>query len=208
MNLKIDKGTGYVTGWKSKGLLELKLPLLHVFLPNIRYFKYKTGIQFNKTPLVVEQNSYATKTLNAYIVYDLDNWRKSALKNFILKSCLFGATNLVKNSDKEKYVYSGYGITFNGNGSWNFGNDLPRDGVVFDVNNSSSSHTDNWKNNFLVLGEGSTYGINGNFGKKKFCIVDYYLKPSKSHLNVKEVHLDQAKFIFKENEVKFRKSNQ
>ena len=31
-----------------------------------------------------------------------------------------GATNIVKNSDKEKYVYSGYGITFDSGGSWRF----------------------------------------------------------------------------------------
>ena len=33
------------------------------------------------------------------------------------KNCLFGATNIVENSDKEKYVYSGYGITFEIGGS-------------------------------------------------------------------------------------------
>ena len=30
-------------------------------------------MQLNKKALVVEQNNYTTKTLNAYIVYDLDN---------------------------------------------------------------------------------------------------------------------------------------
>ena len=30
----------------------------------------------------------------------------------------------------------------------------------FGVDNNSSSHTDNWKNNFLALGEGPTQGIN------------------------------------------------
>ena len=44
-----------------------------VFLPSIRYFEYKIGIQFNNTPLVVEQNNYVTKTVNAYVVYDLHN---------------------------------------------------------------------------------------------------------------------------------------
>ena len=36
----------------------------------------------------------------------------------------------------------------------------------------SSSHADNHKNNFLVLGEGATYGINGSFDArdKKFSI--------------------------------------
>ena len=27
---------------------------------------------------------------------------------------MFGATNIVKNSNKEKYVYTGYGIAFDG----------------------------------------------------------------------------------------------
>ena len=34
-----------------------------------------------------------------------------------IKNCLFGATNIVKNSDKEKFEYSGYGITFDSAGS-------------------------------------------------------------------------------------------
>ena len=45
---------------------------------------------------------------------------------------------------------------------------------IFDVNNSSSSHVDNHKNNFLVLGEGPIFGINGNLGwpeKEKFVLV-------------------------------------
>ena len=50
-------------------------------------------LKFNKDPLAVEQNNYATKIVNAYIVYDLDNWPSSRLKNISLKSCLFGATN-------------------------------------------------------------------------------------------------------------------
>ena len=32
------------------------------------------------------------------------------------------------------------------------------------IDNSSSSHTDNRKNNIFVLGEGPTYDINGSFG--------------------------------------------
>ena len=30
-------------------------------LPNIKYFRKKIGIQFNSTPLVIEQNIYTTK---------------------------------------------------------------------------------------------------------------------------------------------------
>ena len=81
---------------------------------------------------------------------------KSPLRNFTLKSCLFGATNVLKNRDKEKYVYSGYRIAFDGRGSWSFGNDFCRNAVIFGFDNSSSYHTDNHKNDFLILGEGDT----------------------------------------------------
>ena len=60
-------------------------------------------MQFNSTLLVTEQINNARKILNVYIVYDLDNWPK----NPEILHCLFGATNVVKNSDNEKYVYSG-----------------------------------------------------------------------------------------------------
>ena len=66
----------------------------------------------------------------------------------------------MKNSDKEKYVYSGQGITLDSAGSWSFDNDYTRNVLIFGVDNSSSSHADNRKNNFLMLSEGPTFGIN------------------------------------------------
>ena len=79
---------------------------------------------------------------------------------------------LIKDTDKEKYVHRGYGITFDSADSWNFDNDFVRNVIIFDVDNSSSAHADNRKNNFSILGEGPTYGINGSFGspEKKFSI--------------------------------------
>ena len=41
-------------------------------------------------------------------------------------------------------------MAFDEAGSWNFGNDIARNVVIFGVVNSSSSHTDNHKNNFLI----------------------------------------------------------
>ena len=40
------------------------------------------GIQFNKTPLAVDQKNYATRNVNAYIIYDLDNWPRNPFDNF------------------------------------------------------------------------------------------------------------------------------
>ena len=77
---------------------------------------------------------------------------------------MFGATNIVKNSDKSKYMYSSCGIAFDGAGLWSRGNGFTKKFVIFGVGNGSSFHTNNLKNNFLVLGEGLTDNINGNVG--------------------------------------------
>ena len=58
LKLKIDKGKEYITGWKSKGGYKSKPIALHdPFLPNVKYFGNKIGMQFNNTPLVIEQNN-------------------------------------------------------------------------------------------------------------------------------------------------------
>ena len=53
-----------------------------------------------------------------------------------------------------------------------FDNDSARNVIIFYDHNGSSSHDENRQNNFLVLGEGPTFGINGSFGSaaKKFSI--------------------------------------
>ena len=68
--------------------------------------------------------------------------------------------------------FDGHGITFDSAGSRSFGNDFVRNVVIFGVGNTSSSQADNRKNNFLILGEVPTYGINVSFGspEKKFNI--------------------------------------
>ena len=63
---------------------------------------------------------------------------------------MFSATSIVKNSDKEKWVYSDYVIAFDRKVTWSFGHDYARNVVIFNVDNSSSSHSDNSKNNFFV----------------------------------------------------------
>ena len=57
-------------------------------------------------------------------------------------------------------MYSGYRIAFVRAGSWSFGSDFARNVAFFGDDNSSSSHFDNRKNNFLILDEGDAFGIN------------------------------------------------
>ena len=107
------------------------------------------GIELDKDPLAVEQNNYLTEIANVYFDYDLAAWPKVQLKNFTLKNCLFGATNRVNSSDKDKWVYSGQRIAFNGGDWWCFGNGTARNVIIFGVDNSSPSYVDNLKNSFL-----------------------------------------------------------
>ena len=126
-----------------------------------------------------------TKILIVYIDYDLDACPRNRTNNFKFKNCLFGATNKVKNSDKEKYIFKGYGITFESTGSWSFDNEIARNVIIFDLDSSSSPHSGNHKNNFFVLGQGPAYGINGSFGPlKKKKIVSVLLKQTESFVPV------------------------
>ena len=63
-----------------------------------------------------------------------------------MKNYLFGAVTLTKNTDIEKYEYSGYGIGFDRRSSYS----LPVGGygqnvLIFGVDISSSTHVDNKK---------------------------------------------------------------
>ena len=46
---------------------------------------------------------------------------------------------MVKNSHKEKHVYSRHGITFDSAGSWIFDNEFARNVIFYGVDNISSS---------------------------------------------------------------------
>ena len=58
------------------------------------------GVKFDKDPLAVEQNNYVSKIVNVYIAFDLDAWPRNPTNDFKFKKCLFGATTVVKKSDK------------------------------------------------------------------------------------------------------------
>lgn len=69
------------------------------FSHSIKPFRYKMGIKFTKNSLVVEQNNYGTKIVNAYIVYYVDYWLRNSLNNVTLKNCLLCVTDIIKNSN-------------------------------------------------------------------------------------------------------------
>ena len=101
-----------------------------------------------------------------------------------LQNCLFGAVKLTKNTDIDKYKYSGYGIGFYSRGSFTHpSGGYGRNVIIFGADLSSSIHANNKTRSILVLGKDFIQGIDGttiyaekmystNFflDNKKFCL--------------------------------------
>ena len=94
---------------------------------------------------------------------------------------------LTKNTNIDKYGYSGYGIGFDRKSSLSFpGSGFGQNVLIFGVDMSSSTHINNKKKDLLVLGKGPTqglehtltsekmYSINFTVTKKKFCLSLHY----------------------------------
>ena len=127
------------------------------------------------------------KILNTYIAYDLQS-NINYNPDFTLENCLFGGVKITKNTDVDKYKYSGYGIGFDGRGAFthpngSFGNNA----IIFGVDTNSSVHIDNKGKYILILGSGPTQGlgensltaekmdsINFSETRKKFCLSLHY----------------------------------
>ena len=88
-----------------------------------------------------------------------------------------------KNADIDRYVYSGYGIEFDRRSNFSFpGGGFGQNVLIFGADMSSSAQIDNKEKDILVLGKGSTqglehtlnaekmYSINFSLTKKKFCL--------------------------------------
>ena len=150
------------------------------------------GMKFDKGPLAVEQNKYTTKVVNVCIVYDLDAWSRNPTNKFKFRNCLLGATNIVENRDKEKYVYRGFGITFDSSDSWNFDNDTGRNIITFGIDNNS-------------IHQGPSFGINESFDSPeiKLCInfsktntklcLRLHYNADKNYMFVNEIEIFQFK---------------
>ena len=155
--------------------------------PLIDYYSYNIRVNFNGSILRQLKVSYTReKAVNIYIVYELAG-SSSHSDDRTLKNCLFGAVTLTKNSDIDKYGYSGYGIGFDRKSSFSFpAGGFGQNVLIFGADMNSSAHIDNKRKDILVLGKGATqglehtltaekmYSINFTVTKKKFCLSLHY----------------------------------
>ena len=114
----------------------------HSISPNLSYYGTKARVEFNGSCLKQDSATFNHgKVVNVYVVYEI-----SKSINFSdyprLANCLFVAVTLTKNTDIDKYKYSGYEIGFDRHGSFSFpGTGLDRDVITFGVDTSSSTST-------------------------------------------------------------------
>ena len=76
---------------------------------------------------------------------------------------MFDGVRVAKNSDVDKYKYSGYGIGFDGKGVFTHPADsFDNNAIIFGVDMSSSAHIDNKGKDILIHGKGPTQGFGEN----------------------------------------------
>ena len=107
----------------------------------------------------------------------------------MLVNFLFGVVRSVKNTDFDKYKYSGYDIGFNTHGSFSLSSDNGfGENVIFGTGMSSSVHNDNNKKDILILSKcladrvddttltsAKEYSMSFSDEKRNFCLSLHYI---------------------------------
>ena len=112
--------------------------------PALNSYGKKTRVKFRGSCL--EHSKFSNthgKVVNIYIVYELgaSSYHNN---NPTLKKCLFGAVTLTKNTDIDKYGYSGYGIRFDRGSGFSFPDGgFGQNVLIFGVDMGFSAQIDN-----------------------------------------------------------------
>ena len=133
--------------------------------PKLNHYGTRTRVKFNGScfngsSLQQSKISYTHSTkVKIYIFYELAA-SGSHNNDPTPNNCWFGAVTLTKNTDLDRYKYSGYGIGFERRTSFSFtSSGLGQNVLIFGVDMSSSEHIDNKKKDILFLGKGPTKGL-------------------------------------------------
>ena len=116
--------------------------------------------------------------VNIYIVYEISSVYKD-INYPTLENCLSGSIKLTKNVDINKYGYSGYGIGFDRETSFSFGDEIGKNVIIFGVDMSSSAKIDNRKKD-----KGPTQGFEDMLSAEKIYSINFTKKNTKFYLNL------------------------
>ena len=92
---------------------------------------------------------------------------------------------MTKNTDIDKYGYSGYGTGFDRKGSFSFpSGGYVQNVIIFGVDMSSSIHIDNKKKDILILVRGPTQGLESTLAAEKMYSINFTEKNKKFCLSL------------------------
>ena len=104
---------------------------------------------------------------------------------FTLRGCLFGSVKLTKNTDPDKYSYSGYGIGFDTQIEYSLPDgSVGKNVIIFRADMSSSVHIDNKGKDILILGKGITQGLNHKWAAEALYSINFTRPGIKSFLSL------------------------
>ena len=119
-------GSGdYIYYWKSRGLSDENITAPSApnsFInPSLEYLGTKERVRFSWSCLKQNAITYNHgKSVNIYIVYEINKNDSTTSSDPTLGNYLFGAITLTKNTNIDKYKYSGYCIVFDRKGGFHF----------------------------------------------------------------------------------------
>ena len=161
--------SGKITTWKSTGifnylsnsnmnavadsggdLLALKIDgRMHVYL---------SGNHFQQNKVIIPDNN---NVINIYCVYKVEPISSSRDNTVTVQNALFGAMQITKSADNDKYKYKGYSICFDEGGLFSIGNiNNGRNVIIFGVHEKSVIYANNKANNVFVMGDAFIQEIN------------------------------------------------
>ena len=134
-----------------------------------KMYVYLKGSHFQQNNVLTSNNDHVINdnVVNIYIVFKLDPIT-SRDTSFTIQNALFGAMQITKNADTNKYNYKGYGICFDESKefthvrkSGNFNDTTSaRNVIIFGVDMSFSKHANNKRINIYVMGKDYVQRIN------------------------------------------------
>ena len=85
------------------------------------------------------------KVVDLFIAYELDIWSRDLNAEFTFKNLFIWSCWVEDNAYLESYSFSGHGDRFDSRSRFSVFNDWVKNVIIFDVEDSSSAHSDNRK---------------------------------------------------------------
>ena len=147
--LKFVTNSQNISSWRSKGLSDKEIKVVSGLYPSVNYVNKKLCLKFEGICLVQTKVTYTHKDIvNIYFVYEIGATTRNSYDLKLING-LFGAVTHVKNSDINKFGYTGYGIWFERGTTFSFSSvGFSHNVLIFGVEMSGSTRIDNKKRTY------------------------------------------------------------